>query len=109
MCEKTHNGYVNNETESIVMYIQNDLFLYNNCINKTTCELKEFFTNLTDFLSNDYNDENLELTGSMLSAHHSTYSDANIQKSKNDTTRVLFDVGSLWRIDWKEVYDNIHI
>lgn len=109
MCKKTYNGYVNNETEYMVMYIQNDQFLYNNCMNKSIYKLKEFFANLTNFLSGRYNDEDLELTGSMLWSYQRSYSDKNIQESKNDITIIMFDIGTLWRIDWKEVYDNIHI
>ena len=106
MCEKTDNGFTNIETEYMVIYIANNLFLYNNCIDKSAQELEEFFNVLQAFLSNKYEDEDLELTGSLLHATHMSYCDNNIRQAKEELLVLLFDIGSLWRVNWDEVYHN---
>ena len=108
MCKKTDNGYTNRETEQMVLCIFNDQFLYNNCKNKSIEELQEFFDALPAFLADKYEDDDLELTGSLLHANYLTYCDSNIQKTKNDLIIILFDIVSLWRIDWNEVHANVN-
>ena len=107
MCEKTDNGFTNRETEYMVDYIANDQFLYNNCIDKSPQKLEEFFDTLQAFLSNKYKDEDLELTGSLLHATYLSYCDNNIRQAKDELLVSLFDIGSLWRVNWDEVHHNI--
>lgn len=73
-----YNGWTNRETWAVHLYITNDEGLYHLLSNQTAHDLKEFF---------EIEQEN------MIEGHDQT----------REMRMVLTDIGSLWRVNWREV------
>lgn len=79
MTREEYNGWTNRETWAAHLWITNDQSLYTSALHANTA-----------FLLEEYMEELLSL------------------RQESETLQTMFDdIGSLWRVNWKEIHDAI--
>ena len=79
MTRAEHNGWTNRETWAAHLWITNEESLYTSALHANT-----------GLLLNEYMEELLSL------------------RQESETLQTMFDdIGSLWRVNWKEIHDAI--
>jgi len=81
--EQTYNGWTNRETWAAHLYITNDQGLYEYMREQESGEgIKDWFESQVTLMIEN--------------------------QCHRDTALMLTDIGSLWRVDWVEVYGALH-